>query len=214
MIIGGRQDAERVDDGAVEGEAGTPSAHSEADELLRAVAKGDESAFGRLYDLVAPRVLGVTRRMLRDLAQSEEVTQEVLVEVWRTAPRFDPTKGSALSWILTISHRRAVDRVRQAQARTSREGRFAATAETPYDAVAEDVAENLEKQQVRRCLESLTTLQREAIMLAYFRGMTYREVAEELGVALPTVKTRMRDGLIRIRDCMGIHGYDVEGMRR
>ena len=176
----------------------------DAGELLHEVARGDEKAFGRLYDLVAPRVYGLIRRVLRDPAQAEEVAQEVLVEVWRTAARFDPARGSATSWVFTIAHRRAVDRVRSEQAsaeRTMRAG--AASMDTPYDAVADEVSGRLERQQVRRCLDGLTELQRQAVTLAYYQGHTYPQVAELLGTPLPTVKTRMRDGLIRLRDCMG-----------
>jgi RNA polymerase sigma-70 factor (ECF subfamily) len=175
------------------------------DELLRLVARGDEQAFAALYDSLAPRVFGLARRVLRDAAQAEEVAQEALVEVWRTAARFDASRGSATSWVLTITHRRAVDRVRAAQAGTARERRVAAASvDTPYDGVVEAVTANLEQQQVRRCLQSLTELQREAITLAYYDGFTYREVAEKLDTALPTIKTRMRDGLIRLRDCLGV----------
>jgi RNA polymerase sigma-70 factor (ECF subfamily) len=172
---------------------------------LRAVAGGDEKAFARLYDLVAPRVYGLIRRVLRDPAQAEEVAQEVLVEVWRTAARFDPERGSALSWICTIAHRRAVDRVRSEQAATDRMV-FVGTAsvDTPYDSVADEVSGRLERQQVRRCLAGLTELQRQAVTLAYYQGHTYPQVAELLGAPLPTVKTRMRDGLIRLRDCLGV----------
>lgn len=203
MILGGRQEAGEL--------AADVPTRDEAADLLCAVGKGDESAFERLYDLVAPRVLGLARRVLRDLGLAEEVTQEILVEVWRKSPSFDAAKGSALSWILTIAHRRAVDRVRQVQAGADRERRFATTAETPYDAVSEDVTANAERQQVRECLGALTELQREAVMLAYYRGHTYREVAELLGTSLPTIKTRMRDGLIRMRDCMR---DEPEGVRR
>jgi RNA polymerase sigma-70 factor (ECF subfamily) len=175
------------------------------DELLRLVARGDERAFAALYDSLAPRVFGLARRVLRDAAQAEEVAQEALVEVWRTAARFDSSRGSATSWVLTITHRRAVDRVRAAQAGTDRERRVAAAGvDTPYDGVVEAVTASLEQQQVRRCLQSLTELQREAITLAYYDGFTYREVAEKLDAALPTIKTRMRDGLIRLRDCLGV----------
>jgi RNA polymerase sigma-70 factor (ECF subfamily) len=176
------------------------------DELLRLVARGDERAFAQLYDALAPRVYGLARRVLRNPAQAEEVAQEALVEVWRTASRFDPARGSAIAWVLTITHRRAVDRVRSAQAGAEREERWVATAsvQTAYDNVVEEVTANLEQQQVRRCLEGLTELQREAITLAYYQGHTYREVAEPLDTALPTVKTRMRDGLIRLRDCLGV----------
>lgn len=177
----------------------------DAEALLRAVARGDEAAFATLYDLVTPRVFGLVRRVLRDPAQAEEVAQDVLVEVWRTAARFDSAKGSATAWIFTIAHRRAVDRVRSEQAGADRVRRLAASeAQVPYDDVVEEATAHLEQQQVRRCLKGLTDLQREAITLAYYGGYTYREVAELLGAALPTVKTRMRDGLIRMRDCLGV----------
>ncbi|MEV4121566.1 sigma-70 family RNA polymerase sigma factor [Micromonospora sp. NPDC049645] len=180
-----------------------------ADELLPRVARGDEAAFATLYDAVAGRVLGLARRVVRDPAQAEEVTQEVMVEVWRTAGRFDAARGSASAWILTMAHRRAVDRVRSEQAHTKRASRVAASeAHVPYDEVVEDVTARLEREQVRRCLGRLTPVQREAVTLAYYGGHTYREVAEKLQTPLPTVKTRMRDGLIRMRDCLGI---EMEG---
>ena len=175
------------------------------DDLLRRVARGDETAFSSLYDAVSPRVYGLARRVVRDPAQAEEVAQEALVEVWRTAARFDPARGSATAWILTVTHRRAVDRVRSAQAGADRERRVAVSSvDTPYDDVVEEVTASLEQQQVRRCLKGLTDLQREALTLAYYGGYTYREVAEKLDTALPTIKTRMRDGLIRLRDCLGV----------
>jgi RNA polymerase sigma-70 factor, ECF subfamily len=184
--------------------ASVPPPAPDAGDLVRAVARGDEAAFGRLYDLVAPRVYGLIRRVLRDPAQAEEVAQEALVEVWRMAARFDPARGSATSWIFTIAHRRAVDRVRSEQAASERTIRVGvASVDTPYDAVADEVSGRLERQQVRRCLDDLTELQRQAVTLAYYQGHSYPRVAELLGTPLPTVKTRMRDGLIRLRDCMG-----------
>lgn len=180
-------------------QAGPP----DAGELLRAVARGDEAAFARLYDLLAPRVYGLVQRVLRDRAQAEEVAQEALLDVWRTAARYEPARGSATAWVFTIAHRRAVDRVRAEQAAADRVTRTGmASVDTPYDTVADEVAGRLERQQVRHCLDELTELQRQAVTLAYYQGHSYPQVAELLGAPLPTIKTRMRDGLIRLRDCL------------
>ncbi|WNZ12755.1 sigma-70 family RNA polymerase sigma factor [Streptomyces sp. 11x1] len=176
----------------------------EADRLLVRVAGGDQRAFEELYALVSGPVFGLVRRVVRDPAQSEEVAQEVLLELWRSAGRFDPGRGSAMSWILTLAHRRAVDRVRSARAATEREQREGRrNHHTAFDQVAEEVEAGLERQWVRHCLEKLTTLQRESVTLAYYDGYTYREVAERLSLPLGTVKTRMRDGLTRLRECLG-----------
>lgn len=173
--------------------------------LMRRVAQGDEQAFAQLYDVLSPSVYGLVLRVLRDPAQSQEVAQEVMVELWRQATRFDPEKGSVKGYVLTMAHRRAVDRVRSAQASTDRELRVGqASQDREYDEVAEAVENRLEVQQVRRALRVLTELQREAVQLAYYGGYTHREVSELLGVPLGTVKTRLRDGLIRLRDEMGV----------
>jgi RNA polymerase sigma-70 factor, ECF subfamily len=173
------------------------------DHIMNRVAAGDEDAFATLYDAVAPRTYGLIRRIVRDPALAEEVTQDAMIEVWRTAPRFDHNRGSAVGWILAIAHHRAVDRVRAEQAATDRERR-AGPAGVPYDEVIAEVTARLEQEAVRRCLRALTGIQREAILLAYYGGLTYRDVAERLGAGLPTIKTRMRDGLIRLRDCLGV----------
>lgn len=181
-----------------------PAEATEEDLLLR-VARGDHEAFGVLYDRVAGQVYGVIRRVLRDPARSEEVAQEVLVEVWRTATRFDPDRGTAATWILTMAHRRAIDRVRSVQASRDRDERIGHRDRVrPFDEVSEEVQTRFEHQQVRDALRALTDLQREAVELAYYGGYTYREVAELLDAPLGTIKTRMRDGLIRLRDAMGV----------
>ncbi|MEV0587606.1 sigma-70 family RNA polymerase sigma factor [Nonomuraea sp. NPDC050310] len=175
------------------------------EELLTAVAAGGEQAFERLYDRLAGPVYGLVLRVLRDPAQAEEVAQEVLVEVWRTAARFDTARGSGLSWVMTMAHRRAVDRVRSAQAAADREHRAGTrSAEVPHDHVVEEVTVRLEGERVRRCLGGLTEVQRQAVTLAFYGGYSYPEVAGLLRVPLGTIKTRMRDGLVRLRDCMGV----------
>lgn len=182
-----------------------PSAQPDLQELLRGVAQGDQEAFASVYDAVVGSVLGIARSVLRDRAQSEEVAQEVLVEVWRTAANYRPERGSVRNWILTLAHRRAVDRVRSVDASAAREHRAALLERTPeYDEVTEEVEASLEREQVRRCVRTLTEVQRQAVDLAYYRGLTYREVAELLMLPLGTVKTRLRDGLIRLRDCLGV----------
>ncbi|MGW7268448.1 sigma-70 family RNA polymerase sigma factor [Streptomyces sp. NPDC054842] len=174
-------------------------------ELMGEVARGDQDAFASVYDAVASPVLGIVRAVLRDRAQSEEVAQEVLVEVWRTAARYRPDRGSVLNWVLTLAHQRAVDRVRSVEASAARDHKAALLERTPeYDEVTEQVEARLEREQVRRCLRTLTELQRQSVTLAYYRGLTYREVAELLSLPLGTVKTRLRDGLIRMRDCLGV----------
>ena len=173
-------------------------------DLIQLVARGDEAAFGRLYDELAGSVFGLARRVVRDPARAEEVAQEVFLQVWQTAHRYDPKRGGAKTWVLTLAHRRAVDAVRHDQAATNRDNRYDWTGGPQFDHVAEDVATGLEHEQVRRCLGSLTDLQREAVGLAYYGGYTYSEVANLLTVNLATVKTRMRDGLIRLRDCLGV----------
>jgi RNA polymerase sigma-70 factor (ECF subfamily) len=172
--------------------------------LLARVARGDHQAFELLYGELAGPVYGVIRQVLRDPAQSEEIAQEVLLEIWRTASRFDPARGSPAAWALTIAHRRAVDRVRSATASSRREEKAAVDHSSLDDDVAEVVAGTLDRQRVRRCLDGLTELQRESIKLAYYGGYSYPQVARLLGVALGTVKTRIRDGLIRMRDCLEV----------
>jgi RNA polymerase sigma-70 factor, ECF subfamily len=173
------------------------------DPLLARVARGDQGAFEVIYDHLAGPVYGLIYRVIHDPAQAEEVSQEVLLEVWRTAARFDPAKGTAATWVMTIAHRRAIDRVRSTAAASAREQR-AAQRLAPADDVADAVQASLDRERVRRCLDGLTEVQRESITLAYYGGYSYRQVAGVLEAALGTIKTRIRDGLIRMRDCLGV----------
>jgi RNA polymerase sigma-70 factor, ECF subfamily len=182
--------------------AGGEETH-DLDGLLAGVGGGDHSAFEAVYDRLAGPAYGLICRIVGDAAQAEEVVQEVLLEVWRTAARFDPAKGSAATWVLTIAQRRAIDRVRSAAAAGRRELKTA-TVTPSHDEVADSVQAALDREQVRRCLETLSEVQRESITLAYYGGNTYRQVARLLGVALGTVKSRIRDGLLRMRDCLGV----------
>jgi RNA polymerase sigma-70 factor (ECF subfamily) len=178
---------------------------STPDELLTRVAGGDQLAFAELYDQTAPRVLGLVKRLLKDHAQSEEVAQEVFLEIWQTATRFDTTRGSASSWMLTMAHRRAVDRVRASQAGRDRDLRIGVRdLDTDFDSVTESVEIRIEHERVERALGRLTELQRQAVRLAYYGGYSHSEVAAMLGVPIGTVKTRLRDGMIRLRDEMGV----------
>jgi RNA polymerase sigma-70 factor, ECF subfamily len=189
--------------------AGAPAPAGAGDDtlerLLAQVARGDEQAFAELYQRVAAAVFGLVSKVVRNPAQSEEVTQEVFVELWRTAPRFDPARGTARSWIMTCAHRRAVDRVRSAESAARRDDLAGRRDQgRPYDEVIEQVESSLEREHVRRGLKALTALQREAVVLAYYGGHSHREIAELLGVPQGTVKTRLRDGLIRLRDHLGV----------
>ncbi len=178
---------------------------SPADELLARVAEGDRQAFADFYDLVASRALGLVIRVLRDRAQAEEVVQEVFLEIWQTAPRYDASRGTALTWVLTMAHRRAIDRVRSAQSARDRETREGIRDfRVEYDSVSEAAELRLEHERVRRAMERLTPLQREAVSLAYYGGYSSGEVAQMLSIPIGTVKTRLRDGLIRLRDELGV----------
>jgi len=193
-----------VGDGQATAEFGDNGVVVDWDAKLVACSQGDKEAFAQLHDHFRGTTYGVIKKVLRDPAQSEEVTQEVMAEVWRLADRFDPERGSAQTWILTVAKRRAIDRVRSVQAsrdRTARIGRREYV--RPFDDVSESVLTRIECDQVRAALTQLTGLQRQAVELAFHGGYTYREVAELLGKPLGTVKTRVRDGLIRLRVVMG-----------
>ena len=184
---------------------GPPRLSSDLDALLRRVARGDDAAFADVYDLTRSRVYGLVMRVLRDPGYSEEATQEIYLEVWRTAANYDPARGSALAWLMTMAHRRAVDRVRAEQAGSNRESRYgAASLETASDVVADSAIAQDERRRVTECLDGLTDAQRQCIELAYYGGLTYTEVAQRLAANLSTIKSRIRDALRGLRNCLDV----------
>lgn len=178
---------------------------ADLDGLLRRVGQRDREAFAAFYDATRSRVYGIVLRVLRDRGYSEETTQEIYLQVWRSAGGYDPAAGSALAWLLTLAHRRAVDRVRTEQAATQRDSRYgAATVERAADQVSDAVLAGEERRRVQACLAGLTDVQRESLELAYYQGLTYVQVAERLSTNLATIKSRMRDGLRGLRNCLGV----------
>jgi RNA polymerase sigma-70 factor, ECF subfamily len=182
---------------------------NELEALLRRVARGDSAAFATVYDLTKARVYGLVTRVVRDPGYSEETTQEVYLEVWRTASRYDPAKGSALAWLLTMAHRRAVDRVRAEQAGSTRESRYGAANSEPgstaaHDPVADSAIAGDERRRVTQCLDALSDAQRQCIELAYYQGLTYNEVSQRLAANLSTIKSRIRDALRGLRNCLDV----------
>jgi len=178
-----------------------PGGPVDVDDLMRRAARGDSKAFEELYDELSPAVYGLARRVVRDPVRAEDVTQEVFIDVWRKATRFDLERGKAKTWVMTIAHRRAVDTVRRSEAQ-KRQDHHGAPDEVSHDEPGDALMAAEEHGAVRDCLETLTELQLESVRLAYFNGYTYGEVATLLEKPLPTIKTRMRDGLIRLRDCL------------
>lgn len=173
--------------------------------LLREVADGDRAAFAEVYDRISARVLGLVTRLLRDRAQSEEVTQEVFLEIWQQAGKFDANRGSGMAWVLTMAHRRAIDRIRSSQKSHERDLKIGIRdMERDFDGVSESVEIRVENERVKRAMSRLTPLQREAVILAYYGGYSHSEMAQILGIPLGTVKTRLRDGMIRLRDELGV----------
>ena len=194
--------------GAPSGASPAPGRHASAGELaslLQRCSRGDEGAFAQVYDATSSRAYGLALRVVRNPAHAEEVVQEAYLDAWRSSSRYDPSRGSALGWLLTIVHRKAVDRVRSAEAATQRDATYhRETRQVDHDQTAEAAHSSLEAQRVRGAVSTLTAVQREAVELAFFGGYTHTEVATMLDVPVGTAKTRIRDGLIRLRDAMGV----------
>ena len=177
------------------------------DRLLESVRAGDKVAFAELYDVLAPQILGLTTHILRDRAQAEEVTQEVFVEVWLSAHTFDPHRGSAKSWVLRLAKSRAIDRLRSWRSSQARDTDDFNSQLTRWVAAAEDEAQQrLESEELQELIDSIGEPHRSALMLAYFGELTHQEIADATGVALGTAKTRVRDGLQKLRKAVSLKG--------
>ncbi len=181
----------------------SPDTAASARTAIERAAHGDESAFAEFYDEVSAVVFGTTLKVLRNQAIAEEVTQDVFLELWKQAPRYDRSKGSPKAWAATVAHRRAVDRVRSEESSRARDQADARLGGVDHDVVVDAVTTNFDRDSVLQALAQLSAPQREAVSLAYYGGHTYREVATLLDVPEGTIKTRIRDGLSKLRDLMG-----------
>jgi RNA polymerase sigma-70 factor (ECF subfamily) len=177
------------------------------EDMLVAVAGGDRSAYSRLYDEVADTVYGLAKKVVVDPSRAQEIAQDVMFEVWQKADRFDPTRGSAITWIAVMTRRRAIDVVRSSESSRNREERVTTEPGAQPDPVGEQIVDHDEHDRIRQAMSSLTDLQREALELAFFKDLSHTQVAEALQAPLGTVKTRIRDGLKRLSAEMGAsHG--------
>lgn len=193
-----------VPDGTPQGVPSRDNASTLSD-LLHRAGLGDEEAFAEFYDATSARAYGLALRVVRNPAHAEEVTQEAYLDAWRSSTRYDAERGSAAGWLLTIVHRKAVDRIRSVEAATARDETWNRETEpVEHDQTSEAAHASLEAARVRGAVATLTDVQRQAVELTYFGGYTHTEVATLLDVPLGTAKTRIRDGLIRLRDLMGV----------
>lgn len=171
---------------------------------MTSCAAGNQEAFAELYDLTIRRIYGTVLKVLRSPEHAQEVTQEVYVEVWKQASRYTAARGSVLGWMATMAHRRAVDRVRSVTSEVARDERYAYTGvEREGDEVWDSVAQRYEVDRVRGAIGTLTPIQREALQLAYYEGLTQSQISASLNLPLGTVKTRIRDGLRRLGEALG-----------
>jgi len=172
-------------------------------DLLQSASTGDRAAFTQLYDLTSSRIYGLAFRVVRDREYAEEIVQEAFLQYWQKAGEYHPARGSVITWMMTIAHRRAVDRVRSEQRQQDRISDYgAASVETPRNIPLEVAVHADEARTLRTCLGELTELQRNSIEMSYFGGLTYPEVAQQTATPLPTVKSRIRDGLRRLKQCL------------
>jgi len=165
---------------------------------LASVAHGDRDAFSKLYDAVIDMVYGICLRVVRNREIAEEVAHDVMLEVWNSAGRYDPARGSGRAWIATMTRNRAIDRVRSIAAARRRDLAQPPPSAGPPDPVGDGVVDLDSRRRIQGALASLSDIQREALTLAFYGGLTHNQIAEHLGLPLGTVKSRIRDGMKRL----------------
>lgn len=185
----------------------SPDEHARLNHLLVQTAVADKHAFSALYDALAPTVYSVCLSVLRNPALAEEVAQDVFVEVWTSAVKFDPQRGNARSWVGRLAHGRAVDKLRSHVATVQRDDRDSKLEHATFAEPIEDEAlNNVEAHFLRRAVDEIGEPHSTAVALAFFDGLTHAELAESTGVPLGTAKTRVRDGVKKLKAILGKEG--------
>ncbi|MDQ3103650.1 MAG: sigma-70 family RNA polymerase sigma factor [Actinomycetota bacterium] len=180
--------------------------------LLVVAGNGDQASFEVLAHEVRPRLRAYALHILRNADDADEVIQEVLLEAWRSAHRYDPSRGRATSWLGQIVRHRSIDLIRRTAARRSREDRVVVrSAVVDVDDTLETVLILADRDSVRAALPGLTDLQREAVSFVYYDGMTITEAARRLGIPVPTMKSRLRDAVRRLRAAVNANGSGSRG---
>lgn len=178
-------------------------------EVLRAIAGGDEQALSALYDRYRLILFGLILRILHSQQEAEDVLQEVFLQVWRRASDFDETRGRPFTWLVTLARSRAIDRLRSLGSRERTAQEAARSTPDSISDAADDAVKSEQGEIVRRALRELPDEQRRTLLLAYFEGLTQSEIAERLNTPLGTVKTRMRSGMMKLRELLGSRVQDL-----
>jgi len=189
--------------------ANAPSIHEqEWAGLLARIAVGDQSALAEFYDASSAKVFGLAMKILGDRAAAEEATLDVYTQVWRRISTYDAERGTPGSWLMTLAKHRAIDRFRSSYLERGRHVPLEQAAELPgHEETPEQYSVGLERQRlVQEALASLSAEQRQTIALAYYWGLSQSEIADQLRLPLGTVKTRMRLGMVRLREVLAPHG--------
>ena len=172
-------------------------------DLLHAIARGDEEALAALYDRYRLILFGLILRILHSRPEAEDVLQDVFIQVWKRAADFDDARGRAFTWLVTLARSRTIDRLRSLNSRQRTANEALEAAPDHVSDAVEDAFKSEQREVVRTALEELPTEQRQALVLAYFEGLTQTEIASRMGSPLGTVKTRMRSGMIKLRELLG-----------